>query len=176
MPPSTRSDPQRSGIVRVTLPASMSSSLTESLIALATNARRPPNDDRRRVDADLDVPGCAGGEVDQADRARRRRPAIVDHDVEVLALGRPVAGLRQPPAPVADDQRPLVVRESRLVRQGLDRVLADEPERRQVDLGDGVAIGRGHEQPRAVAGDRHPARDGIAPGPGGLDRELGAAA
>ena len=84
------------------------------------------DDDRRRVDADLDVPGRAGRAVDQADRARRRRAAIVDHDVEVLALGRPVAGPGQPAAPVADDQRPLVVREPRLERQGLDRVLADE--------------------------------------------------
>ena len=48
--------------------------------------------------------------------------------------------------------------------------------RRQVDLGDGVAVGRGDEQARAVAGDRHPAGDRVALGARGLDRELCAAA
>ena len=61
------------------------------------------------------APVCA---IDQADRPRRRGPSVVNHDVEVLALGRPVAGPRQPAAPVADDQRPLVVREPRLIRAG----------------------------------------------------------
>ena len=173
MPPSTRSDPQRSGIVRVTLPASRSISLTESLIALATNARRPSTT--------IAVGWMPTSTCRVAPVARSIRLTVPDAGaprssttiVEVLALGRPVAGPRQPAAPVADDQRPLVVREPRLVRQGLDRVLADEPERRQVDLGDGVAVGRGDEQPRAVAGDRHPAGDGVALGPRGLDRDLG---
>ena len=42
--------------------------------------------------------------------------------------------------------------------------------RGQVDLGDGVAIGRGHEQPRAVASDRHPAGHRVAR-PSGLPRD-----
>ena len=131
------------------------------------------HDDRRRVDADLDVPGGAGREIDEADRARGRRPALVDHDVEVLALGRPVAGPGRPAAPVADDQRAFVLGEPRLVGERLHRVFAHESVRGQVDLGDGVMVGRGDEQPTAVARDGHPAGDRIAPGPPRLDGDPG---
>ena len=124
-------------------------------------ARRAVDDDRRRMDADLDVSGRAGLAVDQADRPRGRGTPIVNHDVEVLALGGPVAGPGQSAAPVADDQRPLVVREPRLEREGFDREFADEVARGEVHLGDRVPVGRGHEEPRAIAGDRHPARDRI---------------
>ena len=98
MPPSTRSEPQRMGMVRVTLAAPTSISLIESLIAFATYAKLPSHDDCGGVDAHLDVPGRPGLAIDQADRPRCRCPSLVNNDIEVLALRGPVAGAgRAPP-------------------------------------------------------------------------------
>ena len=64
---------------------------------------------RRRMDADFDVFGRAGFQVDQADRSRGAGALLVDHDVGILALRSAVAGLGNAASPVADDQGPLVL-------------------------------------------------------------------
>ena len=97
---------------------------------------------------------------------------VVDHDVEILALGGSIAGLGNSASPVADDQGGFVVGEPRFERKGLDGVFTDGFVPVKIHLDHRVAIGGDDVKPLAVARDGHSARHWIARGVFRLDRDL----
>ena len=164
--------PSASGIVRATAPALRSISLIESLMALATYARPP----RTTIAVGwMPTSTCRVAPVSRSIRltvpdAGAPRSSTTMSRSWLLAVRSPGRGSRPPQLLTTR------VRSSSeslgSIRQGLDGILAQQLERRQVDLGDRVAVGGGHEQPRAVAGDRHPAGDRVTLGPRGLNADL----